>query len=235
MNATLIAHRGAEYVNREQLAELESPVGTETWKPVPHVELVETLTNVIDDRGFGIEREQFAVQGPKLFGTFDLTWNKGIDYGAAVGFRHANDKSMSIQVAVGCRVFVCDNMSFLGELISVRKHTKNLNLAEEMDRVMFRYMQGFRRLQDDIAVRENTLLDDAKVKTLIYDVFERKIVPMKLFGPVSAEYAHVRDDSSVRMTGWWLENLFTNHIKTMQPAPAFRATARLGKFLSSKF
>ena len=88
---------------------------------------------------------------------------------------------------------------------------------------------------DDIHVQEETLLEDTQVKTLLYDIFEKKIVPMRLFGAVAEEYAHVRDNNSNRTTAWWAHNLFTNHIKTMPPAPAFRATARLGKFFSTTF
>src|SRR5262245_31407912 len=112
--ARLIAHRGAEIVTREQLANYPAPAATATFKPVGHAELVATLTQVMADRGLHIEREQFAVQSQKLFGCFDLTWQKMEEYGAAVGFRHANDKSMPIQIAVGARIFICDNMSFSG-------------------------------------------------------------------------------------------------------------------------
>jgi hypothetical protein len=236
--ATLLAHsKGARYVSREQLAEYIPPPATDTFKPIGHLELVNTLSRVMQDRGLFIEKEQYCVDkgGSRLFGTFDLSWQKMEEYGAAVGFRHATDKSMSIQIAVGARVFVCSNMSFSGDLIAVRKHTSKLQLDEEMDRAMFRYMQGFRRLQDDIRVQEETFLEDHRVKTLIYDVFEKKIVPMRLFGPVAAEYAHARDNNSARTTAWWAHNLFTNYIKTMPPAPAFRATARLGKFFSTTF
>jgi hypothetical protein len=239
--AKLIAHKGAQIVSREQLAQYIPPPATDTWKPVGHTELVETLTDVMNFRGLHIVREQFAVQNAKLFGTFDLEWQRMLEwqrteeYGAAVGFRHATDKSMAIQIAVGARVFVCDNMSFSGDMITVRKHTSKLNLAEEMDRAMFRYIQGFQRLQDDIRLQEETLLDEYQVKSLIYDVFEKKLVPPRMFGAVASEYAHVRDNDSARTTAWWAHNLFTNHIKTMPPAPAFRATARIGKHFATTF
>jgi hypothetical protein len=195
---------------------------------------VETLSQVMADRGLHITREQLAVQNHKLFGTFDTEWQKMEDFGAAVGFRHATDKSMAIQIAVGARVFVCDNMSFGGELIAVRKHTSKLELGEEMDRAMYKYMQGFRRLQEDIQVQKETVLEDRKVKTLIYDIFAQKIVPVRLFPFVTAHYTHVRQDNQIPITGWWLHNAFTAHIKDLKPAPAFRATARLGKFFASK-
>src|ERR1043166_8911377 len=100
--AKLIAHRGAQIVSYADLAQYQPPPATETFKPVSHVQLVDTLKGVMEDRALFIEREQYAVQGEKLFGTFDLQWQKMEEFGAAVGFRHGN-KVMSIQLAVGAR------------------------------------------------------------------------------------------------------------------------------------
>jgi hypothetical protein len=154
------------------------------------------------------------------------------EYGAAVGFRHATDKSMSIQIAVGARVFVCDNMSFHGDLIAIRKHTSKLDLGEEMDRAMYRYMQSFKKLQEDIQIQRDSPLEERKAKTLIYDIFEQRIMPLKLFHPIVNDWKAVAKED---MNGWRLQNVCTSHIKTMPPAPAFRCTARLGKFFASKF
>ena len=143
--ATLIAHKGAQIVTRDQLAQYEAPPATDTFKPIAHLDLVDTLTHVMQDRGLFITREQFAVQGAKLFFTFDLEWMKMEEYGAAVCCRHANDRSMPISIGVGNRCFLCDNMAMHAEMITVRKHTSRLQLDEEMDRAMFRYMQSYRR------------------------------------------------------------------------------------------
>jgi hypothetical protein len=228
--ARLIAHSGAQIVTRDELHKYPAPAATDTWKPVSHLRLVETLAGVMADRGLHITREQLAVQGPKLFGTFDTEWQKMEDFGAAVGFRHANDKSMAIQIAVGARVFVCDNMSFGGELIAVRKHTSKLDLGEEMDRAMYKYMQGFRKLQIDIQVQKDTEIEERRAKQLVYDIFQQKILPLRLFPYIAHGVAN-----SNHMTAWKFNNLCTGNIKTLAPAPAFRATARLGKFFASKF
>ena len=231
--AKLIAHKGAEIVTRDQLAQYVPPEATDTFKPVGHAQLVETLTQVMQDRGLHIVREQFAVQSQKLFGTFDIEWQRMEEYGAAVGFRHANDKSMPIQIAVGARVFVCDNMSFLGELIHTRKHTAKLDLAKELDGAMYSYMQGFRRLMDDINHQKEAVIEERRAKQLIYDVFRNKIVPVRLFHPVVEDYE--TRAKAEPPTGWLLHNCFTAQIKSLAPAPAFKATARLGKYLASKF
>jgi hypothetical protein len=65
---------------------------------------------------------------------------------------------------------------------------------------------------------------------LIYDVFQQKICPLKLFHSVSHDWDVVEN-----RTAWSLHNAVTAHIKQLPPAPAFRATARLGKFMASKF
>lgn len=233
MAGQLVAHRGAQIVTRQELVNYPTPPATETFKPVGHYQLVETLTQVMQDRGLFIAREQFAVQKERLFGTFDLEWQRMEEYGAAVGFRHANDKSMPITIAVGVRVFVCDNMSMLGELITVRKHTAKLDLAEELDRTMYRYMQGWRKLKDDIQVQKNSEIEQQRAKQLIYDIFRQKILPLKLFHPVVEGYETATRDQIG--TGWILHNACTAPIKTLAPAPAFRCTARLGKFFSSNF
>ena len=69
--AKLIAHKGAQLVTREDLKNYPAPEFTATWKPVSHLQLVETLSQVMADRGLHITREQFAVQNAKLFGTFN--------------------------------------------------------------------------------------------------------------------------------------------------------------------
>jgi hypothetical protein len=234
-SARLIAHTGAILVTRDELKNYPAPEPTETWKPVSHLQLVETLAGVANDRGLHIEREQFAVQGARLFGTFDLTWMKMEEYGAAVCFRHANDRTMPITIGIGNRCFICDNLAMHAELITVRRHTSKLDLGEEMDRAMYRYMQGYRRFLDDIQILHDTPLEDRRVKQLIYDIFASQIVPVRLFPLVSKLFTNVRLENQVPVTAWWLLNAFTAQIKKLAPAPAFKATARLGKFMASKF
>ena len=241
MTATLIAgSRGAKRVTRDELIQFPAPDPTSTWRPVSHRELVNTLHDVMSCRGMFIEKEQYVVDkgGSRMFGTFDLEWMKMEEYGAAVGFRHATDKSMSIQIAVGARVFVCSNMSFLAEMITVRKHTSRLNLAEEMDKAMYRYQQGFKKLQDDIHVQQNTPVEHDRGKSLIYDIFRSGILPLRLFPSVSENWDTGFNPSGyvpVTPSAWHLHNACTAPIKEMPPSTAFRATARLAKFFASKF
>jgi hypothetical protein len=116
MAGKLVAHVGAQSIDREGLKLLETPQGTDTWTPIPHYDLVQALDGQLKARGISIVEEQFAVQAAKLFGVIDTDYQVTEEGGAAIGIRTANDKSLALQLAIGYRVFVCDNMSFAGDL-----------------------------------------------------------------------------------------------------------------------
>src|SRR5712691_1778286 len=112
MAGRLVAHSGAEYIDREGLKLLETPQGTDTWTPIPHYNLVQALEGQLLERGITIVKEQFAVQKAKLFGVIDTDYALDNEGCASLGIRTANDKSLALQLAIGKRIFICDNMAF---------------------------------------------------------------------------------------------------------------------------
>ena len=149
MAGKLMAHVGAQSMDREGLKALETPQPTDSWTPIPHYDLVQALEGQLLARGITIVKEQFAVQQAKLFGVIDTDYQVTDEGGAALGIRTSNDKSLALQLAIGYRVFVCDNMAFAGDLIALRrKHTGNLDLHKEFAEGIGRYVRDYRRLQD---------------------------------------------------------------------------------------
>jgi hypothetical protein len=106
--AILSAHKDTNLVTRETLRALPAVIGTDTFKPVAHIELVETFERELNRRDIQIIREQFAISknGMKLFGTLDLTLNGVQGMAAALGFRTSNNREMALQGIAGMRVFV---------------------------------------------------------------------------------------------------------------------------------
>jgi hypothetical protein len=121
MSERLIAHCGASFIDREGLKTLETPPPTDSWTPIPHYELVQALEGQLKARGISIVKESFAVQKAKLFGVLDTDYQVTGEGGAAIGLRTSNDKSLSLQLAIGHRVTVCDNMLFAGNLIALHR------------------------------------------------------------------------------------------------------------------
>ena len=70
--ATLIASTAK--LTRLQLADVPTPLGTATHRPVPHVEIVEALVETLSFRHIGVVTEEYAVSkdGMKMFGVLDL-------------------------------------------------------------------------------------------------------------------------------------------------------------------
>jgi hypothetical protein len=228
MAGKLIAHVGAQYINREGLKTLATPEPTDAWTPIPHYDLVQALDGQLKARGINIVKEQFAVQKAKLFGVIDTDYQVTDEGGAAIGIRTANDKSLALQLAIGYRVFVCDNMSFAGDLIALkRKHTGKLDLHKEFAEGIGRYVRDYRRLQDDISCWKETPITSEHAKTLIYDIFLQKIIPVRLFHPVVSSYQAIMHQGQ---NLWTLHKAFTRHIQHLNPAPRFTATVKLGKF-----
>jgi len=226
MAGRLMAHCGAQYIDREGLKALETPEPTASWTPIPHYDLVQALDGQLKARGINIVKEQFAVQKAKLFGVIDTDYEVNAEGGAAIGIRTANDKSLALQLAIGFRIFVCDNMAFAGDLIALRrKHTANLDLHRAFAEGIGRYVAQYPKLQDNITWWKERTVSKERGKQLIYDIFRQKLVPIRLFHPAVHDW-----EAAEEKTLWRLHNCMTAHIKILRPAPAFTATLRLSRF-----
>src|SRR5262245_20414580 len=171
MSGRLVAHSGAQYIDREGLKALETPQATETWTPIPHYDLVTALEGQLKARGIAIVKEQFAVQQAKLFGVIDTDYRVTEEGGAAIGIRTSSDKRLALLPAIGSRIFICDNMAFHGDLIALkRKHTANLDLHAEFATGIGRYVQGYAKLHENIDWWKERTVNKERGKQLIYDI-----------------------------------------------------------------
>ena len=224
MIGTLVAHSGSTPVTRQELEAIEPPKGTASWKPVKHSELITVLEQEIQKRNLDIREQSYAVQreGAVLYGVIDLWWRKTEEFAAAIGVRTANDKSLSLQIAVGMRVFVCDNLAFAGDLIALRrKHTAGLNLPQEIAAAMDRYQEGVLNLEDGIDRLRETRISDEEAKSMIVDVFRQDILPVRFFRDVTDPYfvPLEMDPEAHPRSLWVLHNVMTRQIKRLSPGP----------------
>jgi hypothetical protein len=230
-NAILLTHCGAQRVTRADLALIAAPARTATWVPIKHSDLIEALHAELARRGLQVRGEQYAVQheGTMLFGTLDLTWYDTGETAAALGLRTANDKSMALQLAIGLKVFVCDNLCFAGDLIALRrKHTAGLDLPHELAHALDRYQAGLLTLRAGVRRLQATPLPAQDAKAWIYDLFAQRLLPLRYFPQLVQTY-HDVTVPRYGATLWALHNAVTTHLQTLPPGPAFRATVRLGR------
>jgi len=233
MSSTLLSHVDTSLVSRAQLACIPAPVGTSTFKPVPHIKLIETLEDVLKARSINIVKEQFAIgaKGNRLFSTLDLDINGVADSRASMGLRTANDKSMSIQIVAGLRVFCCDNMSLLGDFIALkRRHTSGLYLRDELIGAVDLYEEHYATLKTEVQSLKDHNLSDTEAKAMIEDVFMERKMPLRLLPDVHRSYFNPPHVEFEPRTAWSLHNAFTEIAKVMPLSTRMDATQAVGRF-----
>ena len=50
-----------KYVSRDEVARTDTPSSTQTWRPVPHIDVIEAVTEVIKAHHWEIEGEKFGL------------------------------------------------------------------------------------------------------------------------------------------------------------------------------
>lgn len=232
MSATLSSHVNSDVVTRGQLALVPVPPSTETFKPVPHIELVQSLDKAIESVGLSTIEEKLALRrdGQMLFGVRQIGGLATADGQGALGFRTANNKTMSIQLVAGLTVFVCDNMVFRGDLIALkRKHTSGLSLKDELEYGIDVFIRHFGVLRDEIGVLQGQTLTDESAKAIIHDVFVKGAMPVRFLPSVSKAYFEPLHPEFASRTAWSLHNAFTEVAKQMPVTTRFEATEEIGR------
>jgi len=116
------------------------------------------------------------------------------------------------------------------EIILRKKHTKHFDIRAELPEAFDRYKEGTLTLQRGIDELKATPCGAIDAKEMIYDIFRRKIVPIRLFHPVVASWHIQLTDDRLVSNEWVLHNCFTEQTKKLTPNAAMRANVRLGKF-----
>jgi hypothetical protein len=235
----VIAHtQGDQVLTRGELAVLPTPAGTATHRPIPHIEIVQSIIESLDYRKIAVVSDSYAVDksGAKMFGTLNLE-TQNADVRFSLGLRNSHDKSMKLSMVAGYNVFVCTNMAFSGDFTPIlHKHTKNFDLKAAIAVGVDQVQRNFEPLSKQISAWKAEQITDATAKLIIYRAFieqaielphhlDRKVHEL-YFEPIYPEFAP--------RTLWSLSNAFTSAFKELDPIPQYRATAGVAKFLDSQ-
>jgi hypothetical protein len=147
MSSTLIMHvdKNRQSATVDQLRGMAVLPATDSHKPIGHAVVRDLVADRLAPLGLTVSNEQIGVSTTtmeiidgsevevfnKAFGVFDVTgtgWavDSEKEIGLSVGWRNSMNKTLPASIAVGSRVFVCDNLCLSGELIIKRRHTLNI-------------------------------------------------------------------------------------------------------------
>lgn len=217
----LIVHCGGRHASREKIEQAPIPQRTKSWVPIPHHRLLNQVEATLEGQGFRIVSEAHALwgeQGERYFGLLELQNGKTHDdYTLVVGLRNSHDKKFPASLSCGNQVFVCDNLSFSGEVSLSRRHTRFIerDLPQIVNRAVGK-LTDLRGLQDlRIGAYQARKIQDRSAHDLIVRAVDSRVIPVTQLPRVVKEW---REPSHPEFTEngktvWRLFNAFTEVLK----------------------
>ena len=121
----LCLHAGASRVSWDAVESCETPEPeyrgekmARQYIPVRHADLVKTTWRHLEGQGYRVVNAEHALTkgGHRYFGLLELAHTNDDVQSEIIGLRNSDDGAFLASIVMGGRVFVCDNMSFHGEI-----------------------------------------------------------------------------------------------------------------------
>ncbi len=227
----------AKQLRRDHLADIPTPVATDTWRPVAHQDVADALIESAQDRGLRVKAERWTVvdgqyypeagervhvPGARLFGTVDFEPIPGIDLPdgltPSAGVRNSHDKSFALSILSGARVIVCSNGMLSGEYVISRKHTSRIDLVQSIDEALDAFLESVRGLKDTVQRLQSQRLSPMKAHSLIVEAARVGAFSSAMILPVVQEYEAPQHREFKPRTAYSLYNAATQIMKKQSPA-----------------
>jgi len=182
---SLILHCGSRLVEKENVFDVETPESTPTHQPIPHKFLIEEIECAIEGADLAINDQAHALDkdGNKYFGMYEITSQEGTlpedDTSLILGARHSHDKSLSVGVCLGQKVFVCDNLAFSGEIKFFRKHTKDVevDVINGLNSAFDKIPEMHKRQKEMFECFKKEQLKQDRARSIIVEGAKRGVIP----------------------------------------------------------
>lgn len=232
MNGLMI-HAGANHVDENKLASVATPERTPSWVPVPHHTLLCGVRDSLTRAGLPIVSEAHALtgNGARYFGLMQVG-DQGGEFSLVVGIRNSHDMAFAAGLCLGASVFVCDNLSFRGEVTLARKHTVNVarDLPMLIERAVGRLGDLRRSQEERFDTYRHIEIGDAQAHDLLIQAFDARILPVTKLPTALQEWRTPRHAEFAEngKTAWRLWNALTEALKGSLDQLPRRTTALHG-------
>lgn len=214
----LILHCGAHAVPLEQIAAVAMPEATQSWQPIPHIQLIRTVQDTLasNDLTFGAQAHSLTRDGMRYFGLMEVRGQQmSDDYCWVLGLRNSHDKTFPAGVVAGASVFVCDNLSFSGEVKIARKHTRFINrdLPRLIEGAVGRLMEKWHTQDVRIGAYKEKRIGNAEAHDLVIRATDVGVCSNQLIPEILQEWRQPRYPQFEERNMWSLFNAFTEALK----------------------
>ena len=209
-----------KFVSRNEVALVPTPEASESWKPVPHIDVIEAVSEVVHAHKWQIMDENFGLarDGQKMFGVMRINKSNSSDWSRCIGLRNSHDKSFAVGLSAGISVTVCSNLAFGGTTVIKRRHTSRIELTELVDIAMNELENEFLMLEtvcEDLKVIY--LKNDDEARSRIVRAAELGAINSSDIIPVFNEFKNPRHPEFSEPTRYSLLNAMTETIKKYTP------------------
>ena len=215
----LIMQEG-KFVSRDEVARTDTPCSTASWKPVPHIDVIEAVTEVVRSHNWKIEGEKFGLarEGQRMFGVMEISRSSSPEWHRCIGIRNSHDKSIAVGLSAGIVVCVCTNMAFGGTTVIKRRHTSGVILAELIDRAVASLEDDFLTVESvSEDLKDAYLKNDDEARSCIVRAAELGVINSCDILPVFREFKSPSHEEFAEATRWSLLNAFTETVKKYTP------------------
>jgi len=224
----MLLHCGAQVVDRQDLFEVATPHGTDTWYPLPHRSLVTEVENQLQAAGFQLRGETHALthDGSRYFGVIQVSLpsRSEKDFGWVVGLRNSHDKSMPAGLVAGTKVLVCDNLAFNGEVKLSRKHTRFAmrDLKQLTARAVGKLGDKFSDFDRRVTAYKKMYLPDRSAHDMIVRSVDCRAITPSQVPAVLEEWRKPSHEEFLPRNAWSLFNSYTELFKSLNPHTAVK-------------
>jgi hypothetical protein len=152
----------------------------------------------------------------RYFGLMEIHAQKANDdYCWVLGLRNSHDKQFPAGIVAGASVFVCDNLSFSGEIKFARKHTRFIvrDLPQLVSRSIGLLLAKWHDQDKRIAAYKEAQINDTEAHDLIIRATDVNVCSNRLIPDVLHEWREPRHDAFEGRNVWSLFNAFTESLK----------------------
>ena len=219
MHNDLCLHCGSNTVDRKQLALVRTPKPTETWFPIPHAALLSQVEGMLNRSGLEIVNQAHALghDGNRYFGLLEVrSGDQPDDFGLIVGVRNSHDMSFPAGLVLGSRVFVCDNLSFSGEIRIARKHTKFIerDLPQLVEVAVGRLADQRQKQEVRFLAYKQSEVTDGEAHDLLIQALDTQVIPVTKIPDALNEWRNPRhQEFREGKTAWRFFNALTETLK----------------------
>ena len=220
-------------VEREYLANLQTPAPMGSrHAPYPFFNFATDTVNAIQDAGFTIEAEDYAITKDenRMFGLLNVSrpvapvapyrpfqkWRP--KWNLLVALRGAHDQSISRGLAIGSRVLVCSNLCFHGDLGNW-KSKQTTNIADRIPEMVRDAVSGLghagERFTVDFNKFSDTEITTAQGDNVLLDIFRSGGFSPSQLGRAIEDWdsCSVEEHTANGRNLWWLFNSATHALK----------------------